>query len=69
MSSYWKIVAGLKLRQDMIVNKILFNYESWHGVSTQDLLILEVDEKLLIIQVISARKCRFTRAGQKVDIY
>ena len=45
---HWKIEAGLKLRQAMLVNGILFNSEAWHGVSTEDLIILEkVDEALL----------------------
>ena len=45
---HWKVDAGLRLRQAMLVNGILFNSEAWHGVSKADLSVLEkVDESLL----------------------
>ena len=45
---HWKTEAGLKLRQAMLVNGCLFNSEAWHGVTQNDIVILEkVDEALL----------------------
>ena len=45
---HWRVDAGLRLRQAMLVNGILFNSEAWHGVSKADLSVLEkVDESLL----------------------
>ena len=45
---HWKIEAGLRLRQAMLVNGILFNSEAWHGISQKDIAPLEkVDEALL----------------------
>ena len=39
---------GLKLRQAMLLNGVLFNSEAWHGVSLEDIKTLEsVDEQLL----------------------
>ena len=44
----WKVDAGLRLRQAMLVNGVLFNSEAWHNVSMNDLILLEkVDEALL----------------------
>ena len=43
-----KLEIGLKLRQAMLINGILFNSEAWHSVSETELRILEViDEHLL----------------------
>ena len=45
---HWKIEAGLKLRQAMFINGVLFNSEAWHGVTKNDLALLEkVDQALL----------------------
>ena len=45
---HWKIEAGLRLRQAMLINGILFNSKAWHGVFQKDLNVLEkVDEALL----------------------
>ena len=45
---HWKTEAGLKLRQAMLVNGCLFNSEAWHGVTQNNIVILEkVDEALL----------------------
>ena len=39
---------GLKLRKAMLLNCVLFNSEAWHGVTDQDINILEsIDEHLL----------------------
>ena len=32
----YKLEIGLKLRQAMLVNGLLFNSEVWHAVTTQD---------------------------------
>ena len=46
--AHWRIEAGLRLRQAMLINGFLFNSEAWHGVSQQDMIMLEkVDEALL----------------------
>ena len=46
--AHWKIEAGLRLRQAMLVNGILYNSEAWHGINGKDLILLEkVDEALL----------------------
>ena len=40
--------AGLRLRQAMLINGILYNSEAWHNVNDKDVNILEkVDEALL----------------------
>ena len=44
----YKLEIGLKLRQAMLLNGILFNSEAWHAVSETELRLLEVvDEHLL----------------------
>lgn len=44
----YKLEIGLKLRQAMLINGILFNSEAWHSVSESELRLLEVvDEHLL----------------------
>ena len=44
----YKMEVGLKLRQAMLINGILFNSEVWHDVTEKDLRMLEtVDEHLL----------------------
>ena len=44
----YKLEIGLKLRQAMLLNGILFNSEAWHAVSETELRMLEVvDEHLL----------------------
>ena len=44
----WKVEAGLRLRQAMLINGILFNTEAWHSVNVKDVIELEkVDETLL----------------------
>ena len=45
---HWKVEAGLRLRQAMLINGILYNSEVWHNMSIKDAVILEkVDEALL----------------------
>ena len=44
----FRIEIGLKLREAMLVNSMLFNSEAWHGISENEIRILEtVDEHLL----------------------
>ena len=44
----YKIDIGLKLREAMLLNRILFNSEAWHNISDKEIKILEsVDEHLL----------------------
>ena len=44
----YKIEIGLKLRQAMLLNMLLFNSEAWHDVTDAEIKILEtVDEHLL----------------------
>ena len=46
--AHWKIEAGLKLRQAMLINGILYNSEAWQGIDEKDMILLEkVDEALL----------------------
>ena len=44
----YKMEIGLKLRQAMLLNGILFNSEAWHSISEKEIRMLEeVDEHLL----------------------
>ena len=44
----YRIEMGLKLRQAMLINGILFNSEVWHGVTDEHVKALEkIDEHLL----------------------
>ena len=44
----YKLEIGLKLRQAMLINGILYNSEAWHAVTDEDILTLQkVDEMLL----------------------
>ena len=44
----YRVDIGLKLRQAMLVNGILFNSEGWHSVTEEDIRTMEkVDEALL----------------------
>ena len=46
--AHWKVEAGLKLRQAMLINGVLFNSEAWQGIYLKDIMLLEkVDEALL----------------------
>ena len=46
--AHWKIEAGLRLRQAMLVNGILYNSEAWQGIEEKDIILLEkIDEALL----------------------
>ena len=44
----YKMEIGLKLRQAMLINGVLFNSEAWHDVTNKEIKLLEsVDEHLL----------------------
>ena len=46
--SHWKVEAGLRLRQAMLINGIMNNSEAWQGIQEKDVSLLEkVDESLL----------------------
>ena len=46
--AHWKIVAGLRLRQAMLINGIMHNSETWHDIDDKDIIPWEkVDEALL----------------------
>ena len=45
---HWRVEAGLRLRQAMLVNGCLFNSEVWHDLKMAEIKLLEkVDESLL----------------------
>ena len=37
----YKLEIGLKLRQAMFINGLLYNSEAWHSITTQDILTFE----------------------------
>ena len=44
----YKMEIGLKLRQAMLLNGVLYNSEAWHGVTDSDIKLIEtIDEYLL----------------------
>ena len=44
----FRMEIGLKLREAMLINSMLFNSEAWHGISENEIRILEtVTEHLL----------------------
>ena len=44
----YKMEIGLKLRQAMLLNGVLYSSEAWHGVTDSDIKLLEtIDEHLL----------------------
>ena len=46
--AHWRIKAGLKLREALLINSILFNSEAWQGITKAEIETLEkVDEDLL----------------------
>ena len=46
--AHWKLVAGLRLRQAMLINGIMHNSETWHDIDDKDIIPWEkVDEALL----------------------
>ena len=46
--AHLKIEAGLKLREALLINGILFNSEAWQGIEEKEIISLEkVDEALL----------------------
>lgn len=54
----YKLEMGLKLRQAMLLNGVLFNSEAWHSVSNDDINLLEkLDESLLRSLLQNHPKC------------
>ena len=52
--SHWKVEAGLKLRQAMLINGIMYNSEAWQGIQEKDISLLEKVDESLLRGVISA---------------
>ena len=45
---HWRVQAGLRLREALFINGILFNSEAWQGIAKDDIESLEkVDEALI----------------------
>ena len=36
--AHWKIESGLRLRQAMLINGMLFNSEAWQGIEDKDII-------------------------------
>ena len=46
--AHWRVEAGLRLREALLINGILFNSEAWQGVTDEDIKTFEkVDEALI----------------------
>ena len=52
--AHWKVEAGLRLRQAMLISGILFNSEAWHGIEEKDIAILENVDEALLKDILSA---------------
>ena len=51
-----KIEVGLKLRESMFLNGILFNSEAWHGLTSANVAALEKLDKALLRSILKAHK-------------
>ena len=51
-----RIEVGLKLREAMFINGILFNSEVWHGVTNAQITSLEAQDNSLIRGILGAHK-------------
>ena len=47
-------MAGLRLRQAMFVNGILYNSEAWQGIKEKDLLVFEKADEALLRGILGA---------------
>ena len=50
----YKMEIGLKLRQAMLLNGILYNCEAWHNVSEVEIRILETVDEFLLRALVKA---------------
>ena len=51
---HWRTESGLRLRQAMLINGILFNSEAWHGISRKDVEAFEKVDEALIRGILNA---------------
>ena len=51
-----RTVVAMKLRESMLLNRMLFNSEAWHGVTMTDVTILEKVDKALLRAILNAHK-------------
>ena len=51
---YRRVQSGLILRQAKFLNSILYNSESWHGVTIRDIIKLERIDNALLRKIIGA---------------
>ena len=47
-------MAGLRLRQAMFVNGILYNSEAWQGIKDKDLFVFEKADEALLRRILGA---------------
>ena len=52
--AHWKTMAGLRLRQAMFVNVILYNSEAWQGIKDKDLFVFEKADEALLRGILGA---------------
>ena len=45
---HWRVEAGLRLREALYLNGILFNSEAWQGISDEDIRTLEKSDEALL---------------------
>ena len=45
--AHWKMEAGLKFRQALFLNGILYNSEAWHSIEDKDIISLERADEVL----------------------
>ena len=68
----YKMEIGLKLREAMLINGMLFNSEAWHGVTDTELRILEVVDEHLLRSLVRSRvidcKSNFKSKYSKEDL-
>ena len=68
----YKMEIGLKPREAMLINGMLFNSEAWHGVTDTELRILEVVDEHLLRSLVRSRvidcKSNFKSKYSKEDL-
>ena len=52
--AHWKIESGLRLRQAMLINGMLFNSEAWYSIEEKDVILLEKVDEVLLRGIMSA---------------
>ena len=51
---HWRTESGLRLRQAMLINGMLFNSEAWHGINRKDIEVFEKVDEALIRGILNA---------------